>query len=144
MNPLSSLVSIALAAAASATAAAPLQAPPPGPATTTDATMSIVNKRQEGAFTLRWRPARDAVGRERRAYDVLIVNCREVRSASGAPLPMAVGGRLHAVSGPPYAVLLSGCSCRAQASVHTAPAVPETQRSNGVDVRAGSIFGRPC
>ncbi len=137
------LVSIALAAVACCAVAAPLKAPPPSAAVTTDATMAIVNKRQEGSFTLHWTPARDAVGRERKTYDILTANC-ELRSASGAPLPLAVGGRLHTMSGPPYAVLLSHCTCQAAASVSTAPVVPETSRSDPVEARRGSIFGRPC
>ena len=64
--------------------------------------------------------------------------------ASGAPLPPAVGGRLHAMSGPPYAVLLSDCNCQAAANVHTATVAPETHRSTPAEVRRGSIFGRPC
>lgn len=106
--------------------------------------MAIVNKRQSGSFTLRWKPARDALGRERKTYNILIVNCADVRSSSGLPLAPAVGGRLHAMSGPPYAVLLSGCNCNAAAAVHTAPAPPESSRSASAEVPRGTIFGPPC
>ena len=144
MQPLAFLVSVALAGTACSSVAAPLQAPPPGAATTTDATMGIVDKRQVGSFTLHWKPARDALGHERRAYDVLALNCADVRSATGAPLPLAVGGRLHAMSGPPYAMLMSNCTCRAAANVHTAPVSPESNRSAAIKVKPGSIFGPPC
>lgn len=137
------LVSIALATVACGVVAAPSKAPPPSAAVVTDVTMSIVNKRQVGSFTLRWTPARDALGRERKTYDILTANC-ELRSASGASLPLAVGGRLHTMSGPPYAVLLSHCSCQAAASVYTAPVAPETSRSDPAEARRGAIFGRPC
>ncbi len=137
------LVSIALATVACCVVAAPVDAPPPSAAVTTDATMAIVNKRQVGSFTLRWSPAHDALGRERKTYDILTANC-ELRSASGTPLPPALGGRLHTLTGPPYAVLLSHCSCQAAVSVYTTPAAPETRRSGPIEARRGTIFGRPC
>ncbi len=124
--------------------AAPTGMPPPSQAMATDVTMAFVNKRQSGSFTLRWQPARDATGRELRAYDILVSNCAEVRSASGAPLPRAVGGRLFAVSGAPYAVALSSCNCNAAASVQTAPVPPATLHSPAVAVARGAIFGPPC
>ncbi len=130
-----------VAVAAGAASTAP---PAPTQVIATDATMATVNKRQSGSFTLRWQPAHDASGRERKVYDVLTVDCANVRSASGAALPLATGGRLHSVSGPPYAVALSGCTCGAAAQVSTAPVAPETARSAPVDVRHGTIFGPVC
>lgn len=130
--------------AASDSGAASTAPPPPTQAVATDVTMAIVNKRQSGSFTLRWKPAIDAMGRERRAYDILVTNCAVVRSASGSPLSLAVGGRLHALTGPPYVVGLSGCTCNAAAEVRTAPVPPEVQRSAPAAVARGTIFGAPC
>ena len=118
--------------------------PPPTQTTATDASMAIVNKRQSGSFTVRWQPAHDAAGREFRAYDLLVANCSEVRSASGSPLPPAAGGRLRALTGPPYAVALSGCNCNAAVAVHTAALTPASQRSAPAAVARGTIFGPPC
>jgi hypothetical protein len=143
MQMLALLVSMALAAGACSASAASSKAPPPSAGVAADATMAIVNKRQVGSFTLRWTPAHDALGRERKAYDILAVNC-DVRSATGASLPLATGGRLHAMTGPPYAVLLSHCTCLAAVSVYTAPVAPETHRSDPVETKRGAIFGRPC
>lgn len=139
-----SLAALCLAAGVGSSIAAPLQAPPPGGATTTDATMSIVNKRQSGSFTLRWKPAIGGSGRELAAYDIEVSNCADIRSATGAPLPRAVGGRLFAMSGPPYAVALAACNCNAAAAVHTAPVLPATLRSAPATAPRGAIFGAPC
>lgn len=137
------LVSIALVASTCGAVAASLKAPSPSAAATADATVTIVAKRQVGSFTLRWTPAHDALGHERKTYDVLAINC-EVRSASEAPVPPAIGGRLHAMTGPPYAVSLSHCTCLAAVSVYTAPVAPETGRSDPIEARRGAIFGPPC
>lgn len=143
MQTLAFLASIPLALGAPPVLAASAKAPPPSAAVVSDASMAIVNKRQVGSFTLRWTPARDALGRERKAYDILAINC-EVRSAGGAALALAPGGRLHTMAGPPYAVQLSHCTCLAAVNVHTTPVAPETSRSDAVEARRGAIFGSPC
>jgi hypothetical protein len=137
------LVSIAVAMTGPHAIAAFSKAPAPSAAIATDLKMATVNKRKVGSFTLSWTPAHDATGRERKIYDILTANC-EVRSAGGAPLALAVGGRLHTMSGPPYSVLLSNCTCLAAVSVYTAPVAPESGRSDPVEARRGAIFGPPC
>ena len=137
------LIPIAFAGVGPLALAAGSKAPPPSAAVVTDATMATLNKRKVGSFTFSWTPARDANGRERKVYDILSINC-EIKSASGAPLALAVGGHLHTLSGPPYSVLLSGCKCTAAVSVYTAPVAPETSRSDPVEAQRGTVFGAGC
>ena len=116
-----------------------IAAPSPGPIAVSDVKMTVIDKRHNGSFTLRWAPAHDDSGHERHGYDILVTSCN-VTTLNGASLPYATGGRMHAMAGPPYAVLLFNCTCTAAVSVYTATVTGEALRSSPVHMQRG-IFG---